>query len=551
MELFKLWGSVLVDSTEADKSIAKTDKKAGGLGTTLGKGIKTAAKFGAALGAGALVAGGAIFALGVKLGNTADELLDLNSITGMSTDNIQKWRKVTEVAGVATDAMTNASKKLTKSLDTMGEEGNKGNEALGKLGLSLEEIESMSADERMNTLTEALAGVDDKTERARIGTDLFGNSWEEIAPVVDLGTEAMNKAKDSANIISEEDLKKANDFRIKVADMKEQLSFFVTKITIAVMPTLSKMMNWVQDKMPVIKETIREAFSLIVDKGKEITTIVMEIVTDIFPKFTGSSDGMKTTLKDLTEKGLNLVILALTWIRDYMPIIKAGVVALTAVWAIQTGIILSNNVALLAHNAQMLYKKSLDLIVTVQIKALYAAQYIQTAATWLGHAAMTAFNFVMSMNPIALVIIGLAALGVAIYQVIKHWKDIVTWVEKAWDWLNKWNGTEAKNKTVTTTQKTVYSSSGKQSGNAQFAVGTRYLPADMVIQAHEGEMIVPKSENPYANSSGKIIESPSNNQEITINTPVYLDGKKITTVTSRVQLQSNKSKARALGVVTA
>jgi phage-related protein len=31
-------------------------------------------------------------------------------------------------------------------------------------------------------------------------------------------------------------------------------------------------------------------------------------------------------------------------------------------------------------------------------------------------------------------------------------------------------------------------------------VGTRYLPADMLIYAHKGEMIVPRSENPYANS---------------------------------------------------
>jgi len=93
MEIFKLFGSILVDSDKADKSISKTGDKADGMGKKLGAGIKTAAKFGAALGAGALVAGGAIFALGVKLGNTADELLDLNSITGMSTDNIQKWKR--------------------------------------------------------------------------------------------------------------------------------------------------------------------------------------------------------------------------------------------------------------------------------------------------------------------------------------------------------------------------------------------------------------------------------------------------------------------------
>lgn len=37
-----------------------------------------------------------------------------------------------------------------------------------------------------------------------------------------------------------------------------------------------------------------------------------------------------------------------------------------------------------------------------------------------------------------------------------------------------------------------------------FDVGSRYVPRDMVAMIHEGEMIVPKSENPYANSGGQI-----------------------------------------------
>ena len=58
-----------------------------------------------------------------------------------------------------------------------------------------------------------------------------------------------------------------------------------------------------------------------------------------------------------------------------------------------------------------------------------------------------------------------------------------------------------------------------------FAVGTRYLPEDMLIQAHKGEMIVPKSENPYANSGGKVNNNANNNQPFIIIT--QLDGKEI------------------------
>ena len=45
-----------------------------------------------------------------------------------------------------------------------------------------------------------------------------------------------------------------------------------------------------------------------------------------------------------------------------------------------------------------------------------------------------------------------------------------------------------------------------------FSVGSRYVPQDMVAQIHQGEMIIPKSENPYANSGGKVI--PNNKVEI-------------------------------------
>ena len=445
------------------------------MSTKLGKGIKTAAKFGAALGAGALVAGGAIFALGVKLGNTADELLDLNSITGMSTDNIQKWRKATEVAGVATDAMTNASKKLTKSLDTMGEGSNKGNEALVKLGLSLEGIESMSADERMDTLTEALAGVDDKTERARIGTDLFGNSWAEIAPVVDLGTEAMNKAKDSANIISEEDLKKANEFRIKVADMKEQLSFFVTEIAIAVMPTLQIMMDWVQDNMPKIKETMKTVFTVI---KTVITTVWTFINEKLIPIFVGLYD----------------------WVQSKMPKVQS-----TTTTTFQK----------IKDAADLVYKFFKNNILPI-LTRMY--EYIQSKMPQIKRITETAFNaiktvlkivwdifknlllpvlialwdFISPTFPLIQAAVELAfnAIFFVVEKVVGIFDGLVTVVKTAVDWLSSWNNKKVKDKNVNV--KTNYTSSGggRLGGVPRYASGTDFHPGGMAIVGERGAELI-------------------------------------------------------------
>ncbi|MBR5305937.1 MAG: hypothetical protein IKU47_03350 [Oscillospiraceae bacterium] len=71
MELFKLFGSILVDNDKANKSIHKTDKEASGLANTLGSAFATAGK---AVATGATVAATAMAGLTVKALNMAGEL---------------------------------------------------------------------------------------------------------------------------------------------------------------------------------------------------------------------------------------------------------------------------------------------------------------------------------------------------------------------------------------------------------------------------------------------------------------------------------------------
>lgn len=63
LEIFRLVGSVFVDTGEAEKSLQKTDKTAEGFGSKLLAVGKTAGKFALAVGAGAVAAGTAIVAL--------------------------------------------------------------------------------------------------------------------------------------------------------------------------------------------------------------------------------------------------------------------------------------------------------------------------------------------------------------------------------------------------------------------------------------------------------------------------------------------------------
>lgn len=89
-------------------------------------------------------------------------------------------------------------------------------------------------------------------------------------------------------------------------------------------------------------------------------------------------------------------------------------------------------------------------------------------------------------------------------------------------------------------------------GNAQ---GTNYWEGGLTWVGEQGPEIVELPRGSKIHSNEKSMDMINNNnsnnvpKELTINTPVYLDGKQITTVTSRVQLQNNRGKARALGVL--
>nr|DAR24569.1 MAG TPA: minor tail protein [Caudoviricetes sp.] len=70
-----------------------------------------------------------------------------------------------------------------------------------------------------------------------------------------------------------------------------------------------------------------------------------------------------------------------------------------------------------------------------------AATVAYTASMWLAEAATTAFGVAMSVltSPITLVIAALAALGIAIYELVKHWDEVKEAAGKCWDWItDKW-----------------------------------------------------------------------------------------------------------------
>lgn len=115
------------------------------------------------------------------------------------------------------------------------------------------------------------------------------------------------------------------------------------------------------------------------------------------------------------------------------------------------------------------------------------------------------------------------------------WSNITSWVTDAVNWIkdkvNLWN---------TESNKMSSGRGGGFNGNRQgsYASGLDYVPRDMDVRVHEGESIWTKQET---NELIEALKNKGTSGDITVVSPIYLDGKKITQVVTKRQLQEARA----------
>lgn len=153
---------------------------------------------------------GAITGFARSVGQFAGDMLDLEAQTGITTDRLQAFNFVGAGVGLTIDTITRNADQLAKRL---GGDDKSVNEALEKLNLSALDLKQLNLDEVMFRIDESLVGVNNKFERARILTDLFGKSGAEMGRLMDGSMrKVISAAEESGAVIDRELLKKADAF---------------------------------------------------------------------------------------------------------------------------------------------------------------------------------------------------------------------------------------------------------------------------------------------------------------------------------------------------
>jgi hypothetical protein len=260
--------------------------------------------------------GTAAFAASVRVGNFSDQILDLEQQTGLTTDAIQKYRAVTIQAGIATDTVATASQNLQRRLAS-GEEGSKDlTDGLAKLGITARDTAGnlKPIDTIVEQSISRLADFTDITERNQLALKIFGRSAADLAPLLALGSDGIEQAKNRAVelglVLSKDALEGANEFRIAFDFLKSSIGGITNEIGLAFLPVAQKLVSILQEKIVPVVRSITGFFNGLSDNTKILISVIGALVAGIGPLLL--SIGVFLKIIPLLTAGLSSIGAAVT-----------------------------------------------------------------------------------------------------------------------------------------------------------------------------------------------------------------------------------------------
>lgn len=287
MEIFRLFGSIFINSDEAEKSISRTEEKAESLGSKLGNGIKTAAKWGTAIVGGATAAVGGLLAVTNQTAEYADEIDKLSERTGINREELQRWKYAASQSGADIGKLETGVKKLSDVMDEAINGNEKAQEAFTKLGISLDDLKNKSQEDIFSAVMNGLADMEQGAQRNALGNDLLGKSYTEMLPLLNAGSDGMQELKDRADelgIVMSEDMVKANvTFGDTLQDIKESFGGIVRGLTDSFLPIMQQFADFIVANMPMIHEMLGNVFSGLGEAVTAVLPFLMDLIQNALP----------------------------------------------------------------------------------------------------------------------------------------------------------------------------------------------------------------------------------------------------------------------------
>lgn len=290
MEIFKLFGSIFVDSAAAEKSISKTGQEAETMGGKLASGIKTAAAWGTALIGAATAVGGAMVAAAKDTAAELDVVDKASQRMGIAAESYQELAYAAGLSGVNMSTLEKAAKSL------------------------------VGTDLTFDDALDQIMALGSESERTQAAVEMFGEKVAyDMQPLLKAGADGLAGMKQEANdlglVMSQDTVTAGAAMNDMFSKVEQTLSRLKNGLMADIMPYVMEILQFLIDNIPAVKETVQNVMEAIMPIIEPILKGVLELVKSVFALLNGDFDTFKDSalkaLKLLLEGMINLVQLAI------------------------------------------------------------------------------------------------------------------------------------------------------------------------------------------------------------------------------------------------
>lgn len=284
---------ITLDSSEYEKGLNTASDKAKGFGGKLQTAMKVGGAAIATVATATTALTGTMIAATGKTAEYGDNIDKMSQKMGLSAQAYQEWDAIMQHSGTSMETMKAGMKTLANAVEN-------GNEAFQRIGLTQEQIASMSQEDLFAATISGLQKVDNETERTYLAGQLLGRGATELGALLNTSaedTEAMRKrVHELGGVMSDDAVKAAAHYQDSLQDMqtafgglqRNMISKFLPSIT-TVMDGLGNLfsgnggLDQIKEGISGFASKISEELPKFVKVGGEILNALIDAIAENLP----------------------------------------------------------------------------------------------------------------------------------------------------------------------------------------------------------------------------------------------------------------------------
>ncbi|OGO35675.1 MAG: hypothetical protein A2W35_05385 [Chloroflexi bacterium RBG_16_57_11] len=203
----------------------------------------------AAVGAAAV---GAVIGLARFITNAAkaaDEIFESAEKLGISTTLFQEFSFIADQVGTDVESVGRAFARTTKAIKEADKKGSPTAKMFEELGVGVRDANGQLRDSQdvFFDLIGSLGDIENETQREILAQQLFGKSYQELIPLINLGADGLAKMTDEAHkmgaVMDEETVKGLADLNDRLAALKGGFKGLLGQMAGKLLPTANKVLD--------------------------------------------------------------------------------------------------------------------------------------------------------------------------------------------------------------------------------------------------------------------------------------------------------------------